>query len=166
MDDLVGPWRGGETVDAVGTRVDRVIARCLDASVEGDSLLFAHGHVLRVLTARWLGQPPAAGAHYALGTATIGILGWAAEPGHRNVERGLPPHRRHLGRGRSRRRVARRYDQATGATLTGTLIPRNSTARVPSIGRPASASAAWVPRISPPPATAATRAARFTPTPE
>jgi broad specificity phosphatase PhoE len=71
-----GPWWGGETVDAVGTRVDRVIARCLDASVEGDSLLFAHGHVLRVLTARWLGQPPAAGAHYALGTATIGILGW------------------------------------------------------------------------------------------
>ena len=71
-----GPWRGGETADDVGARVDRVIARCLDPSVRGDALLFAHGHVLRVLTARWLEQPPAAGAHYALGTATIGILGW------------------------------------------------------------------------------------------
>ena len=71
-----GPWRGGETAEQVGSRVDRVIARCLDGSVRGDSLLFAHGHVLRVLTARWLDQPPSAGAHYALGTATIGILGW------------------------------------------------------------------------------------------
>jgi broad specificity phosphatase PhoE len=71
-----GPWHGGETAEQVGTRVDRVIARCLDQSVRGDSLLFAHGHLLRVLTARWLDQPPAAGAQYALGTATIGILGW------------------------------------------------------------------------------------------
>ena len=71
-----GPWRGGETAIDVGARVDRVISRCLDPSVRGDSLLFAHGHVLRVLTARWLDQPPAAGAYYALGTATIGILGW------------------------------------------------------------------------------------------
>lgn len=71
-----GPWHGGETADDVGARVDRVISRCLDPSVRGDSLLFAHGHVLRVLTARWLDQPPAAGALYALGTVTIGILGW------------------------------------------------------------------------------------------
>jgi broad specificity phosphatase PhoE len=71
-----GPWQGGETAEQVGTRVDRVIARCLDGSVRGDSLLFAHGHLLRVLTARWLDQPPSAGAQYALGTATIGILGW------------------------------------------------------------------------------------------
>jgi probable phosphoglycerate mutase len=71
-----GPWRGGETADDVGARVDRVIARCLHPSVAGDSLLFAHGHVLRVLTARWLDQAASIGAHYALGTATIGILGW------------------------------------------------------------------------------------------
>ena len=71
-----GPWPGGETADQVAARVDRVIARCLDPSTRGDSLLFAHGHVLRVLAARWLGQPPTAGAHYALGTATIGTLGW------------------------------------------------------------------------------------------
>jgi probable phosphoglycerate mutase len=71
-----GPWRGGETARGVGARADRVIARCLDPSVEGDVLLFAHGHFLRVLTARWLGLPASGGAFFALGTATIGILGW------------------------------------------------------------------------------------------
>ncbi|MEO5884355.1 MAG: histidine phosphatase family protein [Candidatus Limnocylindrales bacterium] len=71
-----GPWPQGETVDAVGARVDRVLARCLDAAVTGDSLLFAHGHLLRILAARWLRQPPTAGALFALGTATVGILGW------------------------------------------------------------------------------------------
>jgi broad specificity phosphatase PhoE len=74
-----GPWRDGETAVQVGARADRVIARCLDPSVSGDSLLFAHGHVLRVLTARWLGLPPSGGALFALGTATIGILGWERE---------------------------------------------------------------------------------------
>jgi broad specificity phosphatase PhoE len=71
-----GPWRGGETVDQVGVRADRVIERCLDPGVEGDAVLFAHGHLLRVLAARWLLLPAQAGRHFALGTATIGILGW------------------------------------------------------------------------------------------
>lgn len=71
-----GPWPQAETVDQVGARADRVIARCLDASVTGDCLLFAHGHLLRVLAARWLRQPAAAGSMFALGTATLGILGW------------------------------------------------------------------------------------------
>lgn len=71
-----GPWRGGETPEQVGVRADRVIARCLDQSVEGDCLLFAHGHILRALTARWLGLSARQGALLALGTATIGILGW------------------------------------------------------------------------------------------
>ena len=71
-----GPWRGGETARIVGARADRVIGRCLDPAVEGDALLFAHGHILRVLTARWLGLPARRGAHFVLGTATIGILGW------------------------------------------------------------------------------------------
>ena len=74
-----GPWPNGETADDVAARADRVIARCLDPAVKGDCLLFAHGHVLRVLTARWLGMAPAGGAHFALGTATIGILGWERE---------------------------------------------------------------------------------------
>lgn len=74
-----GPWPNGETASDVAARADRVIARCLDPSVTGDALLFAHGHVLRVLTARWLGMAPDGGAHFALGTATIGILGWERE---------------------------------------------------------------------------------------
>jgi broad specificity phosphatase PhoE len=79
-----GPWRGGETAADVGARADRVIGRCLDPAVDGDALLFAHGHFLRVLTARWLGLAPAQGALFALGTATIGILGW--ERSNRVVE--------------------------------------------------------------------------------
>ena len=71
-----GPWPDAETVDDVGRRADRVLARCLDPSVEGDALLFAHGHVLRILAARWLRLPPTGGSLFALGTATIGILGW------------------------------------------------------------------------------------------
>ena len=50
---------GGETVDQVGERARRVIARALAA--DGDVALFAHGHILRILTARWLGLPPVDG---------------------------------------------------------------------------------------------------------
>jgi probable phosphoglycerate mutase len=71
-----GPWPGGETPTEVGDRADRVIARCLDPSVDGDALLFAHGHLLRVLAARWVRRPADGGRMFALGTATIGILGW------------------------------------------------------------------------------------------
>jgi broad specificity phosphatase PhoE len=71
-----GPWRAGETARQVGARADRVIARCLEPAVDGDALLFAHGHMLRVITARWLGLAARQGALFALGTATIGILGW------------------------------------------------------------------------------------------
>ena len=71
-----GPWPGGETPTEVGDRADRVIARCLDPSVDGDALLFAHGHLLRVLAARWVRRPADGGRMFALGTATVGILGW------------------------------------------------------------------------------------------
>jgi probable phosphoglycerate mutase len=71
-----GPWRNGESVEDVGRRADRVIERCLDPAVDGDCLLFAHGHLLRVLAARWIRLPADAGRLFALGTATIGILGW------------------------------------------------------------------------------------------
>jgi broad specificity phosphatase PhoE len=73
-----GPWRG-ETADQVAARADRVIDRCLDPAVTGDTLLFSHGHLLRALAARWVGLPAAGGAHFALGTATIGVLGWERE---------------------------------------------------------------------------------------
>jgi broad specificity phosphatase PhoE len=68
---------GGENATDVGKRVDRVIAEIRRAN--GDVLLFAHGHVLRVLTARWLGEAPEAGRYYALGTAALSELGYEHE---------------------------------------------------------------------------------------
>lgn len=65
---------GGERADDVGERVDRVIAEI--RGVDGNALLFAHGHVLRVLAARWLGQPPADGRLYALETGALSVLGY------------------------------------------------------------------------------------------
>jgi beta-phosphoglucomutase family hydrolase len=63
---------GGETPEQVGARVDRVIARA--RAVSGDVALFAHGHVLRVLAARWIGLPPGHGQHFLLGTGTLCVL--------------------------------------------------------------------------------------------
>jgi broad specificity phosphatase PhoE len=67
-----GGGAGGETPEQVGIRVDRVIARV--RASDGDAALFAHGHVLRVLAARWLGMAPSAGAHFLLDTATLCVL--------------------------------------------------------------------------------------------
>lgn len=72
-----GPVPGGETVEEVGSRVDRVIERALAA--EGDVAIFGHGHCLRILAARWLGLGPAAGALLELSTATVSRLGWERE---------------------------------------------------------------------------------------
>jgi broad specificity phosphatase PhoE len=72
-----GQVPGGETSDEVGQRADRVIARGLSAA--GDVAIFAHGHLLRVLAARWLGLPPDQGALFELGTATLSRLGWERE---------------------------------------------------------------------------------------
>ena len=68
---------GGETVDEVGRRTDRVIARALEVS--GEVALFAHAHVLRILAARWLGLPPDDGRLFALGPASLSVLGWERE---------------------------------------------------------------------------------------
>jgi probable phosphoglycerate mutase len=62
----------GEGPEQIGARVDRVIARV--RSVQGDVALFAHGHVLRVLGARWLGLPATAGSSFLLDTATACVL--------------------------------------------------------------------------------------------
>ena len=74
-------WRdgcpAGESADDVGRRVDRELAGL--GEVEGDVALFAHGHVLRVLTARWLGLAPQAGALFALNTATLSVVGYERE---------------------------------------------------------------------------------------
>ncbi len=65
---------GGEAPDQVGARADRAIARA--RSVEGDVAVFAHGHVLRVLVARWIGLPAGAGQHFLLDTGTLNVLGY------------------------------------------------------------------------------------------
>ncbi len=65
----------GETLAEVGTRVDRVLARARARLDDGDVVLVAHGHVLRVLTARWLGLEPQAGSLFALPAGSYGILG-------------------------------------------------------------------------------------------
>jgi broad specificity phosphatase PhoE len=65
----------GETVSQVGERTDRVIARVTPLLRDGDVALVAHGHVLRVLTARYLGLPPDGGRLFRLDTGTISTLG-------------------------------------------------------------------------------------------
>jgi broad specificity phosphatase PhoE len=74
-------WRDGvpegETIEQVGQRVDRVLEQI--RSLEGDALLFAHGHVLRVLTARWLELEPDAGRLFALDPATLSTLAFERE---------------------------------------------------------------------------------------
>ncbi len=65
----------GETLDQVATRVDRVLDRARALLDDGDVALVAHGHVLRILTARWLGLAPEAGALFALPPAAYGVLG-------------------------------------------------------------------------------------------
>jgi broad specificity phosphatase PhoE len=64
----------GETVEQVGARADAVISRALET--QGDVALFAHGHLLRILTARWLGLAPDAGRLFALGAGSVSTLGY------------------------------------------------------------------------------------------
>lgn len=65
----------GETVEEVGERADRVLARAEPLLADGDVALVAHGHMLRVLTARFLGLPPADGRLFRLDTGTVSTLG-------------------------------------------------------------------------------------------
>jgi probable phosphoglycerate mutase len=64
----------GETVEQVGQRVDRVLGRVAPLLTGGDVVLVAHGHVLRVLTARYLGLEPSGGRMFRLDTGTISTL--------------------------------------------------------------------------------------------
>jgi broad specificity phosphatase PhoE len=64
----------GESPEQVSVRVDRVIARARAAA--GDVALFAHGHVLRVLAARWIGFAAGSGQHFLLDTGTLCVLGY------------------------------------------------------------------------------------------
>lgn len=67
----------GESIEQVGRRVQRVIQRA--KAVNGDVVLFAHAHILRILTACWLGLPPDAGRLFVLRTASISVLGFERE---------------------------------------------------------------------------------------
>ena len=68
---------GGETAAQVGARADRVIERALAAG--GDVALFAHGHLLRVLAARWIGLAAAYGGNLVLDTGSLSELGFERE---------------------------------------------------------------------------------------
>jgi broad specificity phosphatase PhoE len=74
-------WRdgvpGGESAPDVGARADRVLTQV--RAVQGEIVVFSHGHFLRVLTARWLDLPPDSGRLFALAPATISILGYERE---------------------------------------------------------------------------------------
>jgi len=74
-------WRddcpGGETLEQLAARADRVIGRA--GAVDGDTLVFAHSHLLRTLAARWIGLAPGGGGKLVLGTATLSVLGFERE---------------------------------------------------------------------------------------
>lgn len=86
------PIIGGETVEHVGERADRVIARSLAAVGDPTSqnqdvehptgarvALFAHAHILRILAARWIGLQARGGSLFALDTGSVSVLGWERE---------------------------------------------------------------------------------------
>jgi probable phosphoglycerate mutase len=66
----------GETIDQVAARADAVLAEVMPVLTQGDVALVAHGHLLRVLAARWLGLEPSAGRFFKLVTGTVSVLGF------------------------------------------------------------------------------------------
>ncbi|BBH16480.1 phosphoglycerate mutase [Nocardioides baekrokdamisoli] len=68
-----GPTPDGETPAEITARLDRLMARV--RGVDGDVLVFAHGHISRALAARWIDQPVALGRNFQLDTATVSVLG-------------------------------------------------------------------------------------------
>jgi len=74
----LSPIVDGESLDQLADRARKVVSRVLSAA-PGDVALFAHGHILRVLAACWLGLPPIMGRSLALDTASISVLGYERE---------------------------------------------------------------------------------------
>jgi probable phosphoglycerate mutase len=68
----------GESVAEVGSRADSFLASLkeYDELEDGEALAFAHGHILRVIAARWLGLPPGQSRYFELDSGGIGVLGW------------------------------------------------------------------------------------------
>jgi broad specificity phosphatase PhoE len=69
---------GGESPTQIGDRADLVINKV--RAIQGGVLLFSSGHFLRVLTARWLAQPPESGKYFLLSTASVSTLGYEHDP--------------------------------------------------------------------------------------
>jgi len=70
-----GAGHPGETAEQVGARADAVLSRVTPLLAEGDVVLVSHGHLLRVLAARWLRLGPSGGRLFRLGTGTLCTLG-------------------------------------------------------------------------------------------
>ncbi len=68
------PVPGGETPEQVGARADRVLTRAVASLADGPVVLVAHGHISRVIGARWIGMSTLGGGHLALGTAAPSVL--------------------------------------------------------------------------------------------
>jgi probable phosphoglycerate mutase len=74
------PIIGGESVEAVGDRADKMIARAVEGAGQGGKVaLFAHAHILRILAARWIGLPATGGKLFSLGTGSVSVLGYERE---------------------------------------------------------------------------------------
>ncbi len=65
---------GGESPQQIGARADRVVKRVRE--IRGNVLIFSSGHIMRVLSARWLGLEPAGGKYFLLSTASLSALGY------------------------------------------------------------------------------------------
>jgi broad specificity phosphatase PhoE len=74
-------WRdgcpNGESFESIGARADRVLDRAV--KLHGDVLVFSHGHMCRILGARWIGMPPQGGGAFVFGTAALSELGFERE---------------------------------------------------------------------------------------
>lgn len=68
---------GGESPEQIGARADRVLTKV--RATDGNVALFAHGHILRVLAARWINLSASYGEHFLLDTATLNVLGYYRE---------------------------------------------------------------------------------------
>jgi probable phosphoglycerate mutase len=78
---FTGSVPNGETVEQVATRAEHIISQVISRALSagGDAALFGHGHLLRVLAARWIGLEPSGGRLLALSTASLSVLGYERE---------------------------------------------------------------------------------------
>lgn len=78
---FTGTVPNGETVEQVAARAEHIISQVISRALAagGDVALFGHGHLLRILAARWIGLEPSGGRLLALSTASLSVLGYERE---------------------------------------------------------------------------------------